>query len=309
MSYRRATQPASPWRGVKRALIAVILLAFFLVFLFWRTDNPRVEALRFQILDNYVPDFSGIFAPITKLADVVTDFRSYENLIEENRELRREMQQLESWREAALQLEQTNAELRALNNLSVLPSFDYISGEIIADSGSSFSQSALINVGTNKGVAVGAPVLDGFGVVGRVTGTGQDKSRVLLLSDPTSKISALVMPERARVILRGDNSNMLKLIPVDGGVRLTPGARVVTSGAGLFPANLLVGYVATDGADNAAVRLAAKYSSLEFARVLISPTTTVISDTEIVVPGAPNTATSAAPSDAVATDHAASQGQ
>ena len=57
---------------------------------------------------------------------------------------------MRKWREAAIQLEQKNAKLRALNNLKVNSILNWVSGEVIADSGSPYSSSSLINVGRRR---------------------------------------------------------------------------------------------------------------------------------------------------------------
>ena len=41
----------------------------------------------------------------------VRDFRSYAEIVEQNQELRLELQRMKSWKEAAIQLEQENARL------------------------------------------------------------------------------------------------------------------------------------------------------------------------------------------------------
>ncbi len=259
----------SPWRILRYILIAMASVAFFVTFIVWRTDNPRIETLRFTIMDRYSPSMDWLYTPFSSIGNMVSNFQSYEQLTRENRELRQQIQQMESWREAALQLEQINAELRALNNLSVTPSFSYVTGEVIADSGTPFSQTALINIGRNKGVQVGAPAVDGFGVIGRVIGVGDDKSRILLLTDPSSQVSALIMPERIRAIVRGSNGHDLDIEAIEGGAGFLAGSRVLTSGAGVFPEGLLLGYIAKDANGRPTVRIAADYSALELARVLL----------------------------------------
>ena len=46
--------------------------------------------------------------------------------------------------------------------------------------------------------------MDGLGVVGRIAGTGASTSRVLLLTDPTSKVPVLLQPSGQRALLVGD---------------------------------------------------------------------------------------------------------
>ena len=100
---------------VRRLLIGVLVLLLLGLFLLWRIDSPRVERVRAEIIDRVVPSFEWAMAPVTGLANLVSDFQSYQRLAEQNRDLRRELQDMKAWREAALQLEQENAVLRDLN--------------------------------------------------------------------------------------------------------------------------------------------------------------------------------------------------
>ena len=94
------------FRYLATGLIVFLLLVLFLA---WRLDNPRVEKLRAEVIDTILPKFEWVMAPVTGLIRIAQDFRSYQSLYEQNQELRRELQQMKSWKEAALQLEQENA--------------------------------------------------------------------------------------------------------------------------------------------------------------------------------------------------------
>jgi rod shape-determining protein MreC len=111
--------------------------------------------------------------------------------------------------------------------------------------------------------------MDGLGVVGRIAGTGASTSRVLLLTDPTSKVPIILQPSGQRALLVGDNSTTPLIDFVEAPEFVKAGDRVVTSGdGGLFPPGLLVGQVAV--AKDRRYRLipAADYGRLEFLRVL-----------------------------------------
>jgi rod shape-determining protein MreC len=52
---------------------------------------------------------------------MVEDFQSYTRIYEQNQELKRELQKMIAWKEAALQLEQKNARLLDLNKVRLDP--------------------------------------------------------------------------------------------------------------------------------------------------------------------------------------------
>ncbi|MFP4043410.1 MAG: rod shape-determining protein MreC [Rhodosalinus sp.] len=254
---------------LKRLLLAIVVLCLTAIFLVWRIDSPRVERFRAQVVDTVVPSFDWAMAPVTATVNLARDFRSYRRIHEQNRELRRELQQMRAWKEAALQLEQENARLRDLNNLALDPQLTHVTGVVMADSGSPFRQSVLINVGAHDGIVDGWAAMDGLGLVGRISGVGRTVSRVILLTDSSSRIPAVIQPSGQRAMVVGDNSAAPLLDFVENAEQVRPGDRLISSGdGGVFPPGLLIGQVAQDPRGRLRVRLAADYSRLEFLRVL-----------------------------------------
>jgi rod shape-determining protein MreC len=246
--------------------VAIVLLALFLV---WRIDNARVEQLRVSLIDRFVPSFAWTVKPLAATARMVADLRAYSRVYEQNAELRREVQVLRGWKEAAMQLEQKNARLLALNNVRLNPRRTFVTGEVMADAGSPFRRSAMVNVGRVDGVEDGSAVMDGLGLVGRIAGVGEQSARVIFLGDASSRVPAIVHPSGQRAMVSGDNSRAPVLEFIDQADEVRPGDRVVTSGeGGLYPPDILIGqvYVATDGRQR--VRLAADYRQLDFVRVV-----------------------------------------
>jgi rod shape-determining protein MreC len=208
-------------------------------------------------------------APVTGTINLLKDFQSYQRLAQQNRELRSELRQMQAWKEAALQLEQENARLLDLNNVRLDPRLTYITGVVLADSGSPFRQSVLINVGARDGLVDGWATMDGIGLVGRISGVGENSARVILLTDASSRIPAVIQPSGQRVIVMGDNSRAPLIDFLEDSDLVRPGHRVVSSGdGGVFPAGLLIGQVAADPSGKLRVILAADYQRLEFLRVL-----------------------------------------
>ena len=268
MNNDRQTQ-ADYFAPLRRLITVVLLLILFGLFVVWRIDNPRVEKFRALVIDTFVPNFEWILRPMTSVVKLAQDYRSYEKLLEQNKELRRELQQMKSWKEAALQLEQENARLLDLNQLRLDSKLTHVSGIVIADSGSPFRQSVLLNIGSRDGIQDGWAAMDGLGLVGRISGVGSSTSRVILLTDNASQIPVIVQPSGQRAILVGDNSFAPPVEFIENVDLVRPGDRVVTSGGGgVLPAGLLVGTLAMDPNGRLRARLVADYERLEFLKVL-----------------------------------------
>ena len=274
-------------RILRRAFLIVLVATCIILFILWRADNPRIERLRMALADWATPSIEITSNPLSAGADMVQDFENFTRVYEQNKALRREIQRLRSWREAAQQLERENAQLRALNNLKLSDRVGIITGEVIADSGGPFAHSVLLNIGARHGVRDGAAAVDGQGLVGRVVGVGDRASRLLLLTDFNSRVPVKVQPSGRRAILTGENTDAPRLSFLDTMLGVAPGDRVMTSGdGGVFPPDLLVGIVAVVSERNAQVQVSADYERLEFVRILrYQPSTRIDTPGGLIFPG------------------------
>ena len=252
-----------------RLMLGALVVMLLGLFLLWRIDSPRVERLRMEITDRVIPNFATITAPVTSAINILRSARSYTRIYQQNQELRRELQQMKAWKEAALQREQENARLLDLNNVRLDPKFTKITGVVLADSGSPFRQTVLLNVGRRDGIVDGWAAIDGIGLVGRIAGVGERTSRVILLTDTSSRIAVSIESNGQRAMIVGDNTSRPPLEFLEDPETVRPGDRVVTSGdGGVFPSGLLVGQVTQTQSGRLRVRLAADMQRLEFLRVV-----------------------------------------
>ena len=269
-----AKAPISPnqyTKPIRRILVGGIFVFLLSIFALWRVDGARVEKFRAGLIDRFVPNLEWAILPIRSVSGVVKNFQSYARIYEQNQELRRELQQMKAWKEAALQLELKNVRLLDLNRVRLDSRLTHISGVVLADSGSPFRQSILLNVGTRDGIQDGWAAMDGLGLVGRISGVGTRTARVVLLTDSNSQIPITVQPSGQRAILTGDNSPLPILAFLEKPELVRPGDQVFSSGGGgVFPPGILVGTVAAGPDRRLRLRLSADYERLEFLRVLRS---------------------------------------
>ncbi|MEH7827155.1 rod shape-determining protein MreC [Gemmobacter denitrificans] len=265
------TSPEDYIAPIRRILIGMLVLALLVLFLVWRIDSPRVERFRTALIDQVAPGFDWVMLPVAKVVDMAQGFQSYTKLYQQNQELRQELQAMRQWKEAALRLEQQNAKLLDLNQVRLDPKLTHITGVVLADSGSPFRQSVLLNVGARDGIRDGWAAMDGIGLVGRISGVGNKTARVILLTDSNSRVPVVVQASGQKALLAGDNSAAPPLEFIDKPDLVRPGDQVVTSGdGGVLPSGLLVGQVAQGPDRRLRVILAADYERLEFLRVLRS---------------------------------------
>ena len=259
------------WLVFRYIILLGAIIFFLFLFFLWRIDNHRAERFRLALLNQIIPNVEFFTSSIKVISRIVLDISSFANVYEQNQNLKKELHDMKKWREAAIQLEQKNAKLRALNNLKVNRVLDWVSGEVIADSGGIYNSSALLNVGTEDGIIDGSAVVDGLGLVGRISGVEDQISRIILLSDTKSYVPVIIEPNNQEAIVRGDNSSAPLVDFVRGVKKIQPGFRIYTSGTGgVFPQGILIGKVVLSSDKKIRVKLSANINKLDYLRVLIN---------------------------------------
>jgi len=131
-------------------------------------------------------------------------------------------------------------------------------------------QTALLDKGQGDGLTLDTLVIDPEGVVGRLVELHLSSALVLLVTDPDSRIAALVERSRETGLLVGRSLSQCELVYLDGQADVAIGDRIVTAGlGGTFPKGLPLGTVTRVGRDEEAavttawVEPAARLSRLE----------------------------------------------
>jgi len=235
-----------------------------------KTPQDPPQPVRSQF-DEAMGPVSSLFAAPLRWTGVAGDYiRDYFNAVEENRRLKAEMASLLQYREKAFALKNINARYEALLKLRTEPEAPMVSARVVNDARGAFNHKRLIDVGSDQGVKIGNPVLSEHGVVGRVVGVSKSVSRVLLLTDVTSRTAVLVNSTNARSILEGDGGDAPKLSYLRGKDPVKAGDVILTSGdGGLYPRGLPVGVADQDVFKQWRVRLYSDRSSIDYVRVML----------------------------------------
>jgi rod shape-determining protein MreC len=102
---------------------------------------------------------------------------------------------------AAQQNEDLRRQLRYVGAPRFPGNFDDVATEIISRAPSEFDQKVTIAAGSVNGVRFEDPVVTADGLVGKVTKVAHNESQVTLLTDPSSKVSAIDLATGAAGIL------------------------------------------------------------------------------------------------------------
>ena len=143
-------------------------------------------------------------------------------------------------REAALEDER----LKKLIGLKETLQDPSIAARVIGEDNSPWFKTITLDRGSKDGIRENMPVVASAGVVGRVVKAAGNSSRVLLLTDHASDISAVIQRSRARGVVKGKGGYMCSLEFSVRGEDVRIGDVVLTSGiGGVFPKGLPIGEV------------------------------------------------------------------
>lgn len=134
-----------------------------------------------------------------------------------------------------------------------------------------------INRGARDGLSVGLPVVTKQGLVGRIMEVTANASRVQLIIDQGSAVSARLQNSRTDGSIIGLASGNLRMTYIHLNATVQEGELVITSGlGGTFPADIVVGQVTSVRSrqfelfQEAEVRSLVNFDTLEFVLVITS---------------------------------------
>jgi rod shape-determining protein MreC len=237
---------------------------------------------------------TAVFAPVSSILDrALKPARDLINWVDEtfdargkNNKLESEVQQLRKEVVGAKSALAENEELRAMANLAkkgAIPTNDTpVTGHVISMSPTVWFEDVMIDVGSGDGVQLGDAVIDGDGLVGRISEVGGGTSKVTLISDHSTAIGVRVVPAGVQALVKPTvgEPNKLVLSFINSDKHVHEKEKVVTAGWGTgglksrFPPNIPVGEVTKasifeqEAQERAVVRPYAELRNLNLVQVL-----------------------------------------
>jgi len=259
-------------RTVLRQFAALFVIA--LALLVARNSAPIQDASR-SLTTVLVPverALAGVGGAVSSFTEAISQIQQ---LRTDNARLRGEVDRLTL--ENVRLREQAIAATQATKLEAVARSIplETIAAPVIARDPSGVLQTILIGTGSDEGVRVGNVVVSDQGVVGRVSEVGSDYSKVLLITDPASTVSAIVQGSRATGIVRGQYGDTLVMEWILQTEQVQVGDAVITAGLAvgtelrsLYPKGLVIGrVVALDRAENSAYKRAIVLPGVDLRRL------------------------------------------
>ncbi len=142
------------------------------------------------------------------------------------------------------ELDIENKRLLKILNLQENSSHKFIVSRVIGKEPTNWLNSLIIDKGSKQGIYINQPVINFFGLIGKVIEINSRSAKVLLISDVNSRVVALLQRTRAEGMLEGIGRGLcrLKYLAVDSDVKL--GDVVISAGlGGVYPKGLVIGKI------------------------------------------------------------------
>lgn len=233
--------------GRSRLTLALLILTSLALLTLDFRDSAIVSTVR--------RGASTVFSPLRGVAETATEpftngwhgITDYGNLKDENDALHAKIDRL---RGTAAQDEDAASQLAGLlNQLDIewVGDIPTATARVVAGPLSNFSYTVEIDKGSNSGLKVGMPVINGAGLVGRLVQVTADHATVQLITDPDFAVGVRLVPDGAPGTARGTGAG--EDLVVDTGLeadaKVAKGTTLTTSGAdrSAFPGSIPVGKV------------------------------------------------------------------
>jgi rod shape-determining protein MreC len=231
-----------------KPLLFVLLLLLIIVGLVLH-ETGNTQAVENLIAGPVTPVQDHLSSLANDFSDLLQTFRDVQELRRRNKELQSLADSLMVENVRLKELESENETLRQLLQFTQAnPTYNYkaaeVVGHVIGQDPSNLLRCVIIDVGTGDGVAKGMPVVTDRGLVGRIVETRSRSSKVLLITDVSSSVNAIIQSSRATGVVEGkaDGGLVMKYIPQP--VTVNVGDIILTSGLGAtFPKRLVIGQV------------------------------------------------------------------
>ena len=235
---------------VTLTILTVLCIVAILLGLIFNLNGGPLKSVAGYI---FIPMQEGINTTGKWIFDTANDFRTLNEVLEENEELKKQVAELTNTN-ITTKLEQYELEnLRELYDLDAkYPEYEKVAASVIAKDSGNWFDTFTINRGTKHGVEKGMNVIAGSGLVGIVTDAGPNYATVRSIINDVSNVSAMIANTGDNFNVSGDLQTMNNDMTItfselrDEDNEVHVGDAVLTSYVSdQYQQGILIGYIST----------------------------------------------------------------
>jgi rod shape-determining protein MreC len=249
--YKQTVRRRRAVLGLLVALSLILLTAYF-----GESAGGGLHALQRGVLQVLAPIQEGANRALKPFRDLAGWFGDTLHARSQRDKLRKQVRSLRAQAIGGQSAVRENVDLKnmlGLDKSANLTSLRPVTARVIGRSPTVWYQTLNVDRGSSSGVRVDQPVVDGDGLVGKVTSVTGSVAQVTLITDHTSGVSAKVADTGVNGIVQPavGNPNDLLLDFVSSKNRVVKGEAIVTAGSSsnklesVFPPGIPIGSVTT----------------------------------------------------------------
>ncbi len=252
-------------------VVTIVMLSFSLVF-FSKTDYYLINGIK-SISSNIVSPITQIIStPTYIMSNLANELDQFKKLKFENKILQEEIIRLKKWQTLAIQNSRENKVLKRLlnatdNNLTLIKT-----ASLLNRNDTIYTKLININAGFEDNLKENMSAINERGLVGKIIDVTNNKSRVLLITDPNLSISIKTMSDGIFSLVKGsgDNKHLVSSFIKDNKIPKL-GDIVVTSGtAQVFPVDILIGKVSKIEKDRFYILPFVDFNNIDYVQIVTS---------------------------------------
>lgn len=248
--------------NIEKKYIVLIIIVIVIIILgllsYTLKKKESLNVFESTLKDGIVSIENVIFYPFRYTVNLISEFKELKDVKKENDILKSKIDKVESIETENIELRKELEDLKnELNITYVLTDYDTINGTVISRNINYWYNTVTINKGTDDGIKEEMPVINSYGLVGKVISTTKKTSTVRLLTttDSNNKISVTIKSDNKSLhgLINGynKNDNTLLVEGISNTKNVVVGSKVYTSGlGGVFPSGILIGTVESISKDD-----------------------------------------------------------
>jgi rod shape-determining protein MreC len=222
----------------KKFIVYLVIIAGAFLLIFVRT-NP-FHFLKFKVIDATFLPLRIILFPFHEIKKILTYHKTYHQYLQSRQEIDGFKARLIGMDEVILE----NNRLEQLLRLKRKLIYSSIPANVISRDPSNWNDSIIIDKGREDGIEQGLPVVNALGVVGKIAEVGDTKSKVILITDPSFGLAAVIQRSREIGMVSGTLQGICRMRYLSHDADVQIGDQILTSKlSSSFPEGLLVGAI------------------------------------------------------------------